>query len=147
MKFCLVLKLEIRCRVIISLKDFGFFWRIFWRFGIFVHGEIFEFPLFFFCLQICLNVNGKATVWHTPFLCNELLHSMKSTCIFTHVDLNGGDSGTCNNHDQLPCNVNIMYVLLCGPYYIKIPTIWSFFHLVLFKFNRWQILILRYFQS
>ncbi len=29
---------------------------------IFWHGEIFEFPQFFFCLKILFNVNGKATV-------------------------------------------------------------------------------------
>jgi hypothetical protein len=27
-----------------------------------LYGEIFEFPLFFFCLKILFNVNGKATV-------------------------------------------------------------------------------------
>jgi hypothetical protein len=39
---------------------------------IFLHGEVLEFPWFFFCLKILLNVDGKATVWHTPccFLCD-----------------------------------------------------------------------------
>ncbi len=31
-----------------------------------MHGEIFEFLYFFFCLKIFLNVNGKGPVWHTP---------------------------------------------------------------------------------
>jgi hypothetical protein len=60
--FWLVLKLEISYRVMIS-------WRIlvscFVNF-IFLHVEIFEFPLFFFCLQILFNEIGQATVWHTP---------------------------------------------------------------------------------
>jgi hypothetical protein len=29
---------------------------------IFLHGEILEFPSFFFCLKIFFNGNGKATV-------------------------------------------------------------------------------------
>jgi hypothetical protein len=29
---------------------------------IFLHGEIFEFPSFFFCIKILFNVNGKVTV-------------------------------------------------------------------------------------
>jgi hypothetical protein len=33
------------------LKDFGFFYRIFLKI-IFLHGEIFEFLSFFFCLKI-----------------------------------------------------------------------------------------------
>jgi len=65
--FWLVLKLEISYRVIISwriLVSFrGFFLKI-----IFSHVEIFEFPWFFFCLKILFNVNGKATLWHTPCL-------------------------------------------------------------------------------
>jgi hypothetical protein len=28
----------------------------------FLHGEIFEFSSFFFCLKILFNVNGKATL-------------------------------------------------------------------------------------
>jgi len=58
---------------------------------IFLHGEIFEFSEFFFCLQILCNVNGKGTtVCHTPcsfgvlgFFILILLplptHSMQST--------------------------------------------------------------------
>ncbi len=38
-----------------------FFNEDFWKI-IFLYGEIFEFPLFFFCLKILFNVNGKATV-------------------------------------------------------------------------------------
>jgi hypothetical protein len=29
---------------------------------IFLYGEIFEFPSFFFCLKILLNVNSEATM-------------------------------------------------------------------------------------
>ncbi len=62
MIFWLVLKLEISYRVMIS-------WRIlvscFVNF-LFLHVEIFEFSLFFVCLQILFNGIGKATVWHTP---------------------------------------------------------------------------------
>jgi hypothetical protein len=62
----LVLKLEICYRVIIS-------WRISVSFRgilkiIFLHGEIFEFPSFFFCLKILFNVNGKASVTHLVLL-------------------------------------------------------------------------------
>jgi hypothetical protein len=32
----------------------------------FLHGEIFEFPIIFFCLKILYNVNGKAAVRQTP---------------------------------------------------------------------------------
>jgi hypothetical protein len=42
-----------------------FFYEDFWKI-IFLYGEIVEFLLFFFCLKILFNVNGKATVWHTP---------------------------------------------------------------------------------
>ncbi len=35
----------------------------------FLHGEIFEFPSFFFCLKIPFNVNGKATQCDTPLVC------------------------------------------------------------------------------
>jgi hypothetical protein len=34
-----------------------------------LYGEIFEFSSFFSCPKIPFNVNGKATVWHTPCLC------------------------------------------------------------------------------
>jgi len=37
----------------------------------FLHGEIFEFSEFFFCLKIRVNVNAKATVRHNP--CFHLL--------------------------------------------------------------------------
>ncbi len=47
------------------MKDFGFFWEDFLKI-IFLHGEIFEFSYFFFCLKMLLKVNGKVTVWHTP---------------------------------------------------------------------------------
>jgi hypothetical protein len=67
MIFWLVLKFEINYyRVIMS-------WRILVSLGgfllkiTFLHGEIFKFPLFFFFLQIIFNVNGKATMWHTPY--------------------------------------------------------------------------------
>jgi hypothetical protein len=33
-----------------------------------LHGKIFEFSEFFFCMNIFFNVNGKATVLYTP--CN-----------------------------------------------------------------------------
>jgi len=50
------------------LKDFGFFLEDFLKI-IFLYGEIFEFSSFFSCPKIPFNVNGKATVWHTPCLC------------------------------------------------------------------------------
>jgi len=39
MIFWLVLKLEINCRVFVSLKDFGFFLDDFWKI-MFLYGEI-----------------------------------------------------------------------------------------------------------
>jgi hypothetical protein len=60
------LKLEISYRVITSWKLLVSFRGFFWRLNFF-YGE--EFSLFFFCLNILsffINVNGKATVWHTP---------------------------------------------------------------------------------
>jgi len=65
MIFLFVLKLEISYRVIISGRILVFLLEDFLKI-IFLHGEIFEFPSFFFCLKVLLNVNGKATVWHTP---------------------------------------------------------------------------------
>jgi hypothetical protein len=67
MIFWLVLKLEINYRVII-------FWRVWVSFRgflkiIFMPGEIFEIPLFVFCLKILFYANGNATVWHTPCYC------------------------------------------------------------------------------
>ncbi len=47
MIFWLVLKLEIRYRVIYLEA---------------LHDEIYEFPYFFFCLKIHLNANAKAAV-------------------------------------------------------------------------------------
>jgi len=51
------------------LEGFWFLWEDF-RKIIFLHGEIFEFPWFFFCLKVHVNVNSKATVWHNLcFVC------------------------------------------------------------------------------
>jgi hypothetical protein len=67
MIFWLVLKLEISYYwVIISWRILVSFLEDFFLKIIFLHGEIFEFSEFFFCLQILYNVNGKGTVWHTP---------------------------------------------------------------------------------
>jgi hypothetical protein len=64
MIFCLCWNL----RLLTKLKYLEGFWflleRIFLKI-IFLHGEIFEFSYFFFCLKILLNVNGKAKVSHT----------------------------------------------------------------------------------
>jgi L-lactate permease len=51
------------------LKDFLFLLEEFLKI-IFLHGEIFEFPYFFFCLKIVFHVNGKAIhiVTHPLFL-------------------------------------------------------------------------------
>jgi hypothetical protein len=38
-----------------------------------LHGEIFEFSSFFFCLTILFNLNGKATVCDTPLVALLLL--------------------------------------------------------------------------
>jgi hypothetical protein len=57
MIFWLVLKVEISYRVIIYLEGFGFLLEDLLKI-IFVNGEIFEFPSFFFCLKILFNVNG-----------------------------------------------------------------------------------------
>jgi hypothetical protein len=75
MVFWLVLKLEISYRVTISwrilVSSRGFFLKI-----IFLLGEIFKFPSFFFCLKILFNVNGKATVWHNPLFHSSLCCSL-----------------------------------------------------------------------
>ncbi len=47
------------------MKDFGLNLEGFLKI-IFLHCEICEFPWFLFWLKILFNVNGKATVWHTP---------------------------------------------------------------------------------
>jgi hypothetical protein len=51
-------------RILVSLRGFVF------EDYIFLHGEVFEFSWFFFCLKILFNVNGKATewYWHPLFL-------------------------------------------------------------------------------
>jgi hypothetical protein len=68
MIFRLVLKLEIRYIQLQYLQGFWFVLEEFFKIT-FLHGEIFEFPLFFFCLKMILfNANGKATVWHTPII-------------------------------------------------------------------------------
>ncbi len=59
MIFWLVLKLEISYRVIIYLEGFWFILEDVLKI-IFLHGEIFEFPSFSFCLKMLFNVNGKA---------------------------------------------------------------------------------------
>jgi hypothetical protein len=61
MIFWLVLKLEISYRDIIFVEGFWFLLEDFLKI-IFLHGEIFEFSSFFFCLKILFNVNGKVTV-------------------------------------------------------------------------------------
>jgi hypothetical protein len=65
MIFLLVLKLGISYKVKLSWRILVSFRRIFLKI-IFLHGEIFEFPSFFFCLNTLFNVNCKTTVWHTP---------------------------------------------------------------------------------
>jgi hypothetical protein len=57
-------------RLVIELQYLEGFWFLLEDFLkiIFFHDEIFEFPQFFFYLKILFNVNGKATVWHTPCL-------------------------------------------------------------------------------
>ncbi len=57
--------------VIIELSYLEGFWFLLEGFLkiIFLHGEIFEFSSFFFCLKILFNnVNGKATLCHTPLV-------------------------------------------------------------------------------
>ncbi len=39
-----------------------FFLEDFFEDYIFLHGEIFELPQFFFCLKILFSLNGKATM-------------------------------------------------------------------------------------
>jgi hypothetical protein len=68
MIFGLVLKLEISYRVIISWRILVSFRRYFEDY-IFAWWNIWVF--IFFCLKIPFNVNGKATVWHTPCSCTE----------------------------------------------------------------------------
>jgi hypothetical protein len=64
------------------LKDFGFFFEDFLKM-IFLHGEIFEFSSFFFCLKILFNVNGKATVWHAPcWGCCKFPKTCSTYCIW-----------------------------------------------------------------
>jgi hypothetical protein len=51
-------------RSVIELQYLEGFWFVLEDFLeiIFLHGEAFEFPSFFFYLTILFNVNGKATV-------------------------------------------------------------------------------------
>ncbi len=76
MIFWLMLKLGINDRVVIfwkSLVSFrGFFLKI-----ISLDGEILEFQLFFFCLKIFFNVNGKATMWHIEKLATKNFRSLQ----------------------------------------------------------------------
>ncbi len=51
--------IELSGRILVSFR--GFFLKI-----IFLHSEIFEFHNSSFALRCFINVNGKATVWHTP---------------------------------------------------------------------------------
>jgi hypothetical protein len=55
MIFCLVLKLEISYIVINISKDFDFIFLENFLKIILMHGEIFEFPYFFFCLKILFS--------------------------------------------------------------------------------------------
>jgi hypothetical protein len=61
MIFWLVLKLEISYRVIINLVGFWCRLEVILKI-MFLDGETFEFPSFFFCIKILFNVNGKAIV-------------------------------------------------------------------------------------
>jgi hypothetical protein len=54
-----------------------------------LHGEIFEFPWFFFCLKMLFNVNGKATVWHIPCFQNAPLHYLCSIDWIPKISVNG----------------------------------------------------------
>jgi len=84
MRFWLLLKREISYRVMVSwriLVSFrGFFLKI-----MFLHGEIFEFPSFFFCLKIFFNVNGKAALRHSP--CFIVSHCNPPNHLMLHVML------------------------------------------------------------
>jgi hypothetical protein len=60
-----VLKLEISYQSYIispSILVFFFFKEDFLKIFYFLHGEIVEFPSFFFCLNTLLKVNGEAKV-------------------------------------------------------------------------------------
>jgi hypothetical protein len=76
MIFWVVLKLDISYRVIISWRIFlflleDFFWRIYFHMG-----KYLNFQNSSFCHKILFNVNGKATVWHTPcYYCYYFLFS------------------------------------------------------------------------
>jgi hypothetical protein len=69
MIFWFVLKLEMSYRSYNNiLKDFLFLLEDFLKI-IFLHGERFEFPQFFFCLKILFNIIGKGnSVMHPLFL-------------------------------------------------------------------------------
>jgi hypothetical protein len=80
MIFWLVLKLEISYRVIISWRILVSFFRRFFEDYIFVRWNIFEFHNSSFALRYFFNVNGKATVWHTPLL--KMSCKWKMICYF-----------------------------------------------------------------
>ncbi len=62
------------------MKDFYFVLEDFLKI-IFLHGRIFEFSSFFFCLYILSIVNGKAVQCDTPLVSNE------SQLVPTNLDL------------------------------------------------------------
>jgi hypothetical protein len=66
MIFWLVLKLEIRDRVIKSWRILVSFRGMFFGRLYFCTMKYLSFHNSSFCLKILFNVNGKATVWHTP---------------------------------------------------------------------------------
>jgi magnesium-transporting ATPase (P-type) len=74
MIFWLVLKLEISYnRVIIYLEGFWvFLLEDLFEDYIFAWWNIWVSIILFFCLKILFNVNGKATMWHTPCLSSEI---------------------------------------------------------------------------
>jgi hypothetical protein len=59
------LKLEISCRVMVFWRILVSFEECFWRLC-FCMVKYLNFQNSSFCLKTLLNVNGNATVWHTP---------------------------------------------------------------------------------
>jgi len=100
MIFWLVLKLEISYRVIISWRILVSFRGIFEDY-IFAWWNIWVFIILFFCLKILFNVNGKATVWHTPhviYLC--ICFSMQSQDAWAFANIGHPREFQLGNHDD-----------------------------------------------
>jgi len=120
------------------LKDFGFFQRIFLK-TIFLHGEIFEFPYFLFCLKIFFNVIANCILYSHTYYYQHMSFSTTLQHKKTHLIIN---SSIDIRFDWLSLIIFSLYnksqLLMLFCYFYNRPT--QFFLIFLFNKNRSNLL-------